>query len=176
MSAQIPATVLDRIMTFFRQLVRAEFARASFFGLYEYAVQSGSGTSYELAPTDNTLTLPGSKGVPLRLSLATADLPKGSLVVLAFLNGDPSRACVVGAAPQPTNMTLDVTATMNLGPSATLVKLAGGGAGIARNGDQIQISIAQFAAASPSNSGGPVAIAAPMLGSITSGSSKAQSG
>lgn len=176
MSALIPPATLDRIMAYLRMLVRAELPRLTFFGLYEYAVQNGSGTSYELSPTDNTIPLPGSKGVPLRVSLATADLPQGSLVIVAFLNGDPSRACVIGASPKPTNMTIDVTATMNLGPSATLVKLAGGGAGIARTGDQIQISIAQFAAAGASNSGGPVATTAPMVGSITGGSSKGQCG
>lgn len=176
MSALIPPAVLDRIMAYLRMLVRAEFPRLAFFGLYEYAVQDGSGSTYELAPTDNSISLPGSKGVPLRVSLATADLPKGSLVIVAFLNGDPSRACVIGASPQPTNMTIDVTATMNLGPTATLVKLAGGGAAIARTGDQITITPAGVTAAGLSNSGGTVAATNNLVGTITGGSSKGQCG
>ena len=129
MTELIPPTTLDRIMTYFRQLVRAEFPRLNFLGLYEYSVQSVSsdGTTYELLPTDDTLSLPGSKGVPLRLSCATATLTEGSLCVVAFINGDPGKACIVSGAPTPTNQTIDASATLKLGPSATLVQLAQGG-------------------------------------------------
>lgn len=176
MSALISPTVLDRILAYLRMLVRAEFPRLSFFGLYEYAVQGGSGTTYEIAPTDSSIALPGGNGFPLRVSLATADLPHGSLVIVCFLNGDPSKPAIVGASPQPTNMTIDVTATMSLGPSAALVKLAGGGAAIARTGDQIAINPAAVAAAALSNSGGPVVAANNLIGTITGGSSKGQCG
>lgn len=119
MSAPIPPTTLDRIMAYVRMLVRAELPRLSFLGVYEYVVQGvgAGGATYDIVPTDNTISLPGSKGVPLRLSCATATLTQGSLVVLAFLNGDPSKPVLIGGAPKPTIQTIDASATLNLGPN-----------------------------------------------------------
>lgn len=135
-----PPTALDRILLYFRQLVRAEFPRLAFLGFYEYAVQSvNPDGSCALSPTDTSLNLPGSSSVPLRLSCATATLTPGSLVILFFVNGDPSRPAIIGGAPTPTNQTIDASALLKLGPSALTVSIAGGLApqAAARFGDNV---------------------------------------
>lgn len=145
MSALIPPTTLDRILGYLRMLVRAEIPRLNFLGLYEYAVQSpgpttlqdGTVSTYEVAPTDPTISLPGSKGIPLRLSCSTATLQQGSLVVLAFLNGDPSKPVLIGGAPTPTSQVIDASLLLKIGPSAAAVAIAGGVLPAARLGDAV---------------------------------------
>jgi len=122
--AAIAPTVTDRLMAYFRMLVRAEFPRMTFLGCYEYAIQGGGPGSYTIAPTDPTIPLPGSGGIPLRLSCATATLPQGSLVLIMFVNGDPSRPFIFSGAPVPQVQTIDASQQLNLGPSAPLVALA----------------------------------------------------
>lgn len=86
----------------------------------------------------------------------------GSQVRLGFIAADPKQPMLVGLDP--------------LSPPTFVYLGEVPGTGVARLGDTISISIAQFAAASPSNSGGPVVITAPMLGTITTSSVKVLAG
>jgi hypothetical protein len=139
-------SALDRILLYLRQLIRAEFPRLTFLGIYEYAVQSvlSGGAAYAISPTDPSISLPGSNNVPLRLSCATATLAAGSLVLIMFVNGDPSRPFIVSGAPTPTNQTIDALTQLNLGPSAASVVLAGGGDTVVL-GSKLAIELANIA-------------------------------
>lgn len=193
--AAIAPTTLDRLMAYFRMLVRAEMPKLTFLGCYEYAVQAveslqladGTIASYSITPTDSSLPLPGSKGIPLRLPCKTATLAVGQLVLIIFVNGDQSRPAIISSAPTPTNMVIDASALLKLGPSAAAIAIAGGGPAIGRVGDAVSVtfSVADFTPLAAgllcAGSGSPPTVsgtAAPfnITGTITAGSPKVQSG
>lgn len=90
----------DRLLANVLELVRSEFPKATYQGTYEYAVQAiaADGSTADLSPTDTTLTLPSIVKCPVRLSTATAKLSTGSLVLVAFVNGNPARPAIVGGS------------------------------------------------------------------------------
>lgn len=76
------------------------------------------------APLPDLLAVNESSG----MAGVTAILPPSLEVTVGFLNGDPQRAIVLGfstLAP-PLELALDALALVDVGPSAALVKLAGG--------------------------------------------------
>lgn len=82
--------------------------------------------------------------------------PNGSTVFVQFVNGQMTIPYVVALDPNAT---------------PTLVQVGGGaGAAVGRVGDTIQISVAQWNAASPTSPSGSVTISQPMNGKISSGS------
>jgi hypothetical protein len=82
----------------------------------------------------------------------------GSQVRLGFIAADPKQPMIVGLDP--------------VSPP-TLVYLGEvPGSGVSRLGDTVTISIAQWNAALPTNSGGGVTITNPMLATITTSSAK----
>lgn len=139
MSIPNAPTVLDRLWKNMRALIRAEFPRFDYSGISEYAVVaiSADGSAADVAPTDTTLPLPGMIKVPLRASLLgeVVNLRVGSQCLVAFINQDPTRPMVIGADPIPVKATVDASAELDIGPTATVVKLGLGAKPVAALGD-----------------------------------------
>ena len=97
-------TALDRIWTSFRQLVGLEVSRIRFLGTYEYSCSSasgsGQGATVSGTPTDATLGLPDLAKIPIRSGMLgdSSNPSAGALVYVQFINGDPTRPCIVGAS------------------------------------------------------------------------------
>ena len=124
---------LDRLLTSFRSLTRAQFPQFDFAGTFEYSIQAATSSSVDCSPTDTTLPLPSLVGIPMRSSLLgdTVTLTPGNRCLVQFVNRDPSRPIIVGADPIPVVSTIDASATMNVGPSSVMVNIAGGAAPLA---------------------------------------------
>ena len=123
MTANARPTFRDRLMQAFRELVRAELPQLSYLGVWEYAVQVTDGVTVDATPVDTTVVpLPGIVGCPLRPGILgeQATPTVGSLCLVSFVNGDPTRPIVVGGDPNV--------------PAAS-GKLVGGGPAAARVGD-----------------------------------------
>lgn len=176
----IPADPInvDRLLYLFRRLVRLQDPRQTFRGIYEFVVVNvaSDGTTIDGTLMDATVPLPGITKIALRLPIMTATLTVGSRCLVTFINGDPTRGIVISGDPIPVKASLDASTEVDIGASAAIVNLAGGGPAVGRVGDTISISPAQFAAAVPVSSGNPVTISAPMLGKISAGSLKVNSG
>ena len=147
-------TIQDRLLSAFRALVRAELPQYRYAFLYEYEILSTDGTTITCTPSDKTITLPDLTKVPLRTGAfgATVTLPQesvGKKCVVAFLNADPTRPVCLDVEPLPN------------------------AAAVARVGDTVTISAAEFAAATPTAnlSTGAVTTLHAMQGAISSGSS-----
>jgi hypothetical protein len=89
---------LDRIIDAIRKIIRSEFANYSYIGIYEYSIQSVSGsgdsdTTIDAEPVDTTLTLPPINNLALKPSItgATAKPVAGKLCYIMFVNGKPSK-------------------------------------------------------------------------------------
>lgn len=142
MSAIVQPTALDRLLTAIRLIIRAELPQLTFFGTYEYSIQSASGSTVDCAPVDTTISLPSMTGVPLISSLqGQVVVPNQGLCRIRFINGDPSQPICVGIASLASSMTIDATGQLNIGPSAAKIVFANGTQGIARVGDMITLYI-----------------------------------
>lgn len=83
-----------------RAIIRAEVARLTYFGAYEYAIQNTDGTTIDCTPTDTTLSLPPLTKVPVLPGISGEAVTltsgaNGQKCVVIFLNADPSRPRVV---------------------------------------------------------------------------------
>lgn len=93
------------------------------------AVPNSDGTPSDAPPLQPVSVFPGMAGLSALYKLS-------SHVIVALLNGDPGQPVVVGFdGSLPLGLTLDTTGVLALGPSASSVAIAGGGAGAARGGD-----------------------------------------
>lgn len=186
MSTLVPPTSFDRLLSAFRALVRAEDPNRAYRGIYEYRVGAVTTTTADVSPTDSSLPLPSILRVPLAHSLLgeAVLLTVGTTCLLGFVNGDPARPVLIGvtanADQTPQNTTVDATAAMKLGPSATSVAIAGAGSPVARLGDQVMVFLPPSLPVTGTLSGsaftGTITVTNPITGSITGGSSKATSG
>lgn len=175
-----PGPVDDRALHAFRELVRAVLPQLALLGVWEYRVEVGGATSVTCSPVDPSLGLPGGVVAqiwPSVLGEQVAMVP-GQRILLAFVNGDPSRAVALAGDPS----TRPATAAL-LGP----------GSAAARVGDAVAAGTLAWAAA-PSPPGAiavtytptggapvvftltgtaaPAAGTTPLAGTITSGSAK----
>lgn len=155
----------DRIVAAIRALIALEFPRLRFLGVYEYVVQAASVATVDVAPTDTTIGLPSLSGLPLSSSIlgeAVSGAAVGAVALVQFVNGDPGRPEVVSLSLPSKNSTVDATGTLSLGPSATLVKLAGGTAPVARRGDAVTV----YLGSTPLNVSGTINGTSAFVGTI----------
>lgn len=155
----------DRALRSFRDLVRAVLPQLALLGLWEYRVESANGGNVVCSPVDASIGLPGAVTAQVVPSVLGERVTPavGSIVVLSFLNGDAGRPIVIGGDPSSP-------------PTAATIGGLAGASGVARQGDTVTISVAQWNAAAPSNGGGPVVISAPMAATISSGSATIRAG
>ena len=91
----------DRILEAFRDLVRAELERLTFYGCWEYAVEStdedGGDVLVTGHPTTTEFPLPAMVKWPIRIGVAgmKAKPDAGDRVIVMFANADPARPVVV---------------------------------------------------------------------------------
>lgn len=148
----------------FGDLVRASLPFLRYLGRHLYLVQGVSGTSsVDARPVDPLAGLPDIVGAPLLPGLLGEQVTPevGSRCLVEFISADPTRPIVTGGDPDH---------------PPTLAKLAGGGKGVARQDDEVTITSAQLAAAVMVAGTTPVTITNPLRCSITSSSTKVQSG
>lgn len=92
----------DRIMAALRSLIREEFPRLKFFGIYEYTIKSVSGSAPDVkisaSPTDASIGLPDLVDITEQPSISgITSLPQSGLTcVVGFLNADPTRPVILG--------------------------------------------------------------------------------
>lgn len=95
----IPPTDLDRLLSAFRKLVRAEFPQLTYMGIWEYSVQATDGTllspstTVDCSPIDTAIPLPTLAKVPLRAGIMGEQVTPqvGARCLIAFINGDPTK-------------------------------------------------------------------------------------
>jgi hypothetical protein len=161
------AASTSRALDAFRAILDQLDPNRAFRGVTEYRVVTTTGKRLNLQAVRVSSGMPDLLRVPARpgVSGCEADVALGSRVLVGFVDSDPSRPYVAafedadGAGFVPTTITF-----------------AQGTAGIARLGDEITISVAQFGTAGAANGGGAVATTLPMKGTITQASSKVRCG
>lgn len=142
--SELQPTLDDRLLASLRALIRAEFPTATFLGgLYEFVVTATDGTTLDGTPTDPSLPLPPLNKIPIG-SLAEGGVSKpaiGTMCLVEFVNGDPSRPVVSHIDPMVQTATLDAGQVVNIGPTAVNPVRIGPGPyqSAARVGDSIQI-------------------------------------
>lgn len=174
---------LDRILEPLRAIIRAEVAKLTYLGTWEYAVVgvNGDGTVNATA-TDPSAPLPSLNNLPIRSGPegGTSAPTPGNACYVRFINGDPGRPVVVGNQAPVRTATFDATETVRVGPSVTnAVQLAGGNAPVARLGDAVNvyfpttpIPIAGAAVLIPGTFTGTITLPTPAVGVITTGQPK----
>lgn len=133
---------LDRFMSAIRALIRSELPRLKFLGTWEYSVSGVNGDStVNAAPTDADAGLPALNNLSIVSGPegGTSAPTPGNLCYVRFINGDPTRPVIVGNQALVRTSTFDATETVNVGPSADTVVLAGGDAPVARDGDAVAV-------------------------------------
>lgn len=114
----------DRFKRAVVNFVRELFPTLSFLGIYEYRVENPTEGIIDGRPVDGSLGLPDLTMVQLRPSI-TGDkvtLAAGSVALIAFVNGQPSRPFVIAGDPAT---------------DPTLVRLNSGVLGCARQTDPV---------------------------------------
>lgn len=136
---------LDRLLTAIRLIIRAEVPALTFFGTYEYSIQSVDGQTVTASPTDTTLPLPSLSNLPIQSSVyaeGVTGIQSGQTCLVQFVNADPTRPEVVSLSSLSETATLDATGSVTLGSvSTTSVALGGGTAPIARMGDLVSVIV-----------------------------------
>jgi hypothetical protein len=163
---------LDRIKKALANFVESCLPRIDYLATYPGRVVAQGGTnSFDFQP-DST-KVPGVSGVPVRFGLpgVSVQLALGSSprATLAFAEGDPAQGFLdLWEQPGLSSLTVDPSATVNLGPAA---------AAVGRVGDQVQVTFSIADAAliltgagpgSPCSAVGPITL----TGTITAGSPK----
>lgn len=94
--------MIDRILDAIRAIVREEFPRARFSGLYQYGIKAVSGSPpnvlIDCSPVDQTIGLPELVGLPMQPGISgITSIPSVGLgCVVAFLDGSPTKPIVLG--------------------------------------------------------------------------------
>jgi hypothetical protein len=173
-------TAIDRLLAALREIIREEFPALTFLGVYEYVVQHSSGSTADLAPTSTTIGLPDLPAVRLDPSIlgeVVSGAKVGSVALVEFVNGDPTRPAVVSLSLPSSTATIDATGTLQLGPSARSVELAGGGAPVARQGDAVTVYLPVTVACTGTINGtiafvGTLTFPGPAVGIVAGGNPK----
>jgi hypothetical protein len=111
----------SRELDAFRRIFDAMDPRRAYRAVYEYRVVTQDGDALNLQPVRASSGMPDLERVPVRLAPGVeADHALGSLVLVVFVDGDPSRPCVISGdeagAPgwMPTTLTLGETPTLGV--------------------------------------------------------------
>lgn len=127
MTTFVAPTGQDRALAAFRKLVLSVIPAARYWVTHEYSVASSDGITFSGTPTDATFSPALPVGVPYAPALAGAYavVPVGTLAYVGFANADPAKPYLVRfAMGAPTATTIDASASVNVGASATAVVLA----------------------------------------------------
>ena len=155
-----------------------------FRGLYEYRVVTASGNRLNLQAIRVSTGMPDVQRVFVRPGVSgwKGSPALGSRCVVGFVNADPTFPVVLsfedpdGSGFLPTSSTVDTTGSLALGPSASGVALAGGGAAVGRVGDAIGMGVLQAGPYTVTQTTPPTTLLPGLTGIITAGSSKTKSG
>lgn len=155
----------DRALNAFRELVRSCLPQLALLGLWRYQVESTDGVNVVCSPVNASIGLPGAVTAQIVPSVLGERVTPavGSVVVLAFLDGNPGQPVIVGGDPTSP-------------PTVATIGGLVGAAGVARQGDTVTITSAQILAAGMVAAGNPVTITAPLQCTITSGSATIRAG
>ncbi len=130
------------------------------------AVENPDGTPSEAPDSTNVVVWPGMQGL-------SAVYKSSSFCRVVFLGASYSNPIVVSFdGSTPTTVTIDASGTVDVGPSANAVNLAGGGNPVARVGDTVYV----VGAFTGTVSGAPATGVVTGLGTILAGSGKVYSG
>ncbi len=157
----------SRHLDAFRRLLEALDPDRPFRATYEYRVEGSEGKRLNLTPVRKSTGMPSLLRVPVRPGVpgADADYLQGMLVLVTFVDADPSRPAVVG---------FEEARGSNFVPDK--IRLANGTMGAARQGDTVAISAAQLNAAGAMAGVTPVTFASGVTGAISSGSTRVRVG
>lgn len=179
-------TPLDRFLGAIRTLIRSELPNLAYLGTWAYTVVgvNGDGT-VNATIEDPTGKMPASLNnlsISAGADGSTGAPTLGNTCHVRFINGDPTRPTIVGNQALVRVATVDASDTVNVGPSADSVVLAGGNAPIARDGDAVAVYFGTpgvgidiqgtFAIGTPTTAGkftGTLTPAGPACGVIISG-------
>jgi hypothetical protein len=149
----------DRLLNSFEALVRASFPRLFYAGLFDYVITAVNGEApsftCDVEPVDPDIGLPDCNAVALVASVSsmTSTPDVGMSVVVAFLDGNPTKPRIVGIE-------------------------AAGANPVARLGDQVmcflQPTLPVIGTVSGSPFVGTITVANPISGTITQGSGRAR--
>lgn len=154
----IPTTD-DRILAWFRSLVRSVFPREQYTGVFDYVITgvNGEAPSFtcDVAPADSSIGLPTLNAIEIvgSVSSMTATPSTGMSCLLIFLDKNPTKPRIVGIE-------------------------ASGANPVARLGDQVmcflQPTLPVVGTVSGSPFAGTITVANPISGTITQGSGRAR--
>jgi hypothetical protein len=129
----------ERIVDGLLTLLDESRPRAAFFGLYEYRTLA-SGSTVDLEPTDTAIGLPALAGRSVQPTAMgeRVTLRDGQIVIVAFINGDPSRARIVFGDSGNTAQAIQIDAGDVTDTDA--VKLGNGLLRVLRDGDLVSFA------------------------------------
>src|SRR6478609_618607 len=168
----------DPLRTMIADIVRSEFAmlqRPAGPHTYRVAAIRADGR-VDLKPQDKSRGVEDITNVDHWTGIAggAALTVVGSVAMVEFADGDTTQPILVSYQPlrsagvKPTRTTIDAT-TLQLGPTATAVQLAGSGPAVARVGDAIDggyLTVA-FAAGAVSIAWSPTGVPSPTTAHVT---------
>ncbi len=162
-----------------RRLLALLLPDYKFRGVHEFRVVSQEGERVNLQPVRASAGMPSLRRVRVRPGIpgASAKITLGTLVLVTFIDGSPTRPAVVAfedadaATFEPIEMNLDAT---------TAINLAGGSRGVARVGDPVQLLFPAAMPVTGTVGGAPfvgtITVAQPGVGVIQAGSGKVMAG
>lgn len=165
------------------------WTRCDFLKMYRYRLQQYQGPGPGGGPSRLALqAVVPAAGMPDLIPIApwsgmagvVATLADSQEVLVAFENADPTLPRIVLYSLQglPQKLSLDAQQELDVGPTVPVIKLAGGGAAVARDGDTIGIGIlvADLTTGAVTQSTPPTKLVPGITGIIVAGSSKVSSG
>ncbi len=105
----ITVTADDRLLEWFRELVRSVFPRMQYVGVFDYVITgiNGEAPSFtcDVRPNDSGLGLPQLNAVATVASLSsmTATPSSGMACMVAFLDGNPTKPRIIGIEAKGAN-------------------------------------------------------------------------
>lgn len=143
-----------------RSLMREADPRRTFLGLYRYRVYKMQGDRAELQIVKPRVGLPDVLPISIMPGLAgaSAELTGGAVVLVQFIEGDPSLPVVTHASKKgdtgaiPQSLIIDSFGRLDIGESADVVNAGNADAVVLRNGEAIKITASGPVTAGPSGS------------------------